>query len=203
MTTAAPSCALVTPSPRSTLAGRPAYPVSNTVVWRGGRRPLLNPRRLAPLPEQRTDGGRRPRTPHRCAPGGAAHRCGRRPRHAGGPGRLRRGAGPTGSKTLWSAATRTPAIRAGELWLSQTWTATTGRSKALYVPGHLLPSLAACRQDRRINPSESCPGGLLCRAPRGALRRGRRFPRLLPRAGRRAAAQQESQEDCGRCHPGC
>ena len=38
--------------------------------------------------------GAAPGPPHRCAPGGATHRCGRRPRHAGGACRLRRGAGP-------------------------------------------------------------------------------------------------------------
>ena len=57
-------------------------------------RPPSDPRRLAPLREQRTDGGSAPGPPHRCAPGEAAHRCGLRPRPAGGPGRLRRGAGP-------------------------------------------------------------------------------------------------------------
>ncbi len=54
MTTAAPPCAPVTPSPgplraeraperAGQLVGRPAYPVLNTGVWRGGRRPPSEP----------------------------------------------------------------------------------------------------------------------------------------------------------------
>ena len=96
MTTTAPPCALVTPSPRSTLAGRPAYPLLNTVIWRGEAAPPFGPPRLAPLREQQTNGGAAPGPPHRCAPGGAAHRCGRRPRPAGGACRVAvaRSAGP-------------------------------------------------------------------------------------------------------------
>ena len=74
MTTAAPPCAPVTAVTRSTtggenasagrpLAARPAYPVLNTGVWRGGLRPPSEPpvsRAAAGAPDAR---GRRPRTP--------------------------------------------------------------------------------------------------------------------------------------------
>ena len=64
MTTAACPCALVTPAPRSTLGGRPAYPVcTHWALAREYCAPPLNPRPLALLPEQRTHRGAVPRTP--------------------------------------------------------------------------------------------------------------------------------------------
>ena len=81
---------------QGTYASRPN--VEHWALARGGGAlggaPLLNPRSLAPLREQRTNGGAAPGPPHRCAHGSAAHRCGLRPRPAGGPGRLRPGRGP-------------------------------------------------------------------------------------------------------------
>ena len=73
----------------------------------GMLRPPSDPRRLAPLPEHQADGGAAPGPPHRCAPGGAAHRCGCRPRHAGGAGPPSAKRRPTGSPMPWSRATRT------------------------------------------------------------------------------------------------
>ena len=60
MTTETPSCSLLTPVTKSTTAGKPAYTVLNTVLWRRVLRPPSNPPHSTPLPQQRADGGRRP-----------------------------------------------------------------------------------------------------------------------------------------------
>ena len=43
MTTTAPQCALLTAVIRATLAGRPAYTVLDTVLWRGDAAPPFEP----------------------------------------------------------------------------------------------------------------------------------------------------------------
>ena len=90
----------------TTKAREPAYTVLSTVVWRGVLRPLRTPGVSRRCRSNGRTGGFAPGPPHRCAPGGAAHRCGRRPRHAGGAGRLRCGAGPPAPQRRGAARTR-------------------------------------------------------------------------------------------------
>ena len=66
-------------------------PVRTGGLARGGCAPLRTPGLSRRCRSAWRTGGAAPGPPQRCAPGAAAHRCGRRPPHAGRPARRRRG----------------------------------------------------------------------------------------------------------------